>query len=563
MPISYTRRIDIGFFIAVVLICSLVSSVYMSFTRMNQQKARVEHTYQVIFTLQEIIGNLSDVQGSVRGYIITGREDYLAPYQIAMPKVSNALEKLAILVADNAEQRERSSSLQQHVVQRVSIAEAAIDTYRKDGQKKAMDSISSGSGKREMDEIRVIVADMVAEEKKLLDIRKTSVEDFTKLTLYAGASGAFLCLVILFTVFYLIHNELRARARTEASLRDAADLMERHNNETKLVSRMGYYLSSCREREEVYKVISEYLPQLFPQSWGCVSVYNDTRTTLLPTMTWGNLPEGMTMGFGPDDCWALRQGRGHLVIPENTTPVCEHLKNVDPHNVSFCLPMQAQGETVGQIYFGATVEGAKHVGRHEMGTMRRITEQISLALVNLDLQHALREQSIKDPLTKLFNRRYLEETMVREIARATRHQLPISILIMDIDFFKKVNDTYGHDGGDAVLQAFAKLLGIKIRKEDMACRLGGEEFVLVLPSASIDLAKARAQEICDNTRDLRIKHQNQIISITVSIGVAIFPDDGTAPEDLLQNADLALYRAKHQGRNQVVVFNPSLIQKTA
>lgn len=557
MPLSYAKRIDIGFFVAIVLICSVVSSVYVSFKQMNHQKDQVEHTYQVIFTLKDIISDLSDVQGSVRGYIITGLEDYLAPYHLAMPKVDDSLERLDLLVLDNPEQHEKFLSLRQHVKNRIEIAENAIDIYRKEGQPAAMESIRTGSGKREMDEIRVIVAEMGAEEKRLLDIRKTAVEDFNKLTLYAGAFGVFVCVIILLAVFYLIHREFRFRAQTEGSLRDAVDSLERHNDETKLVSRMADYLRGCRERAEVYTVISENLPLLFPQSFGMITMFHEDGGNLSPAMTWGKLPDGVSGDFRAEDCWALRQGRGHLVTPENSAPVCPHLEKVDKKYVSFCLPLQAQGETIGQIYFGALAAEAKHVGKHEMATMRRITEQISLALANLDLQQALKEQSIKDPLTKLYNRRYLDEMLARELSRMERSGKKLSVLIMDIDFFKKVNDTYGHEAGDAVLVSFAAMLLQKVRKEDIACRLGGEEFVLILPESTPDLAQSRAEEICEATRKMSIKYQNQSIPVTVSIGVCIYPDHGGTPDELLNHADQCLYKAKRDGRDRVVVYDPA------
>lgn len=561
MPLSYAKKIDLGFFIAIVLICSVVSSVYVSFTQMNHQKSRVEHTYTVISTLQETISGLSDVQGSVRGYIITGQEDYLAPYHLAMPKVEDALSRLGGLISDNPEQSDRYKSLQSHVVQRVKIAADAIETYRDKGQKIAIESIKGGSGKREMDEIHAIVADMIAEEKRLLESRKTAVENFSALTLVSGAAGVIVCVCILLTVFFLIHREFRFRAKTENSLRDAVDMMERHNAETNLVSRMGDYLRGCRERSEVYNVISENLPALFPQSWGSISVFNEERTSLVPAMSWNKVPEGAEAEFEPEDCWALRQGRGHLVLPDNSAPTCPHLEHVDKKNVSFCLPMQAQGETIGQIYFGAVAAEAKHVGRHEMGTMRRITEQISLALANLDLQQALKEQSIRDPLTKLYNRRYLDETFARELARMQRNKSTLCVLLMDIDHFKKVNDTYGHEAGDAVLIEFAKMLSNKVRKEDIACRLGGEEFVLVLPDAPLSLGQARAEEVCEATRNMIIKYQGQAIPVTVSVGVSMAPDHAKTGEELLNLADQCLYKAKRDGRNRVIVYGDEVAKE--
>ncbi len=193
-----------------------------------------------------------------------------------------------------------------------------------------------------------------------------------------------------------------------------------------------------------------------------------------------------------------------------------------------------------------------------LGFLTCLVILLATALSNLQLQKALNEQSTRDPLTQLFNRRYLEETMTRELARAQRHTKKLSVLIMDIDHFKKVNDTHGHDAGDAVLIAFAKLLSQKIRKEDIACRLGGEEFVLVLPDADVTLAQKRAEEICEATHKMAVTFQKQTINVTVSIGVCMYPDHGQASEELLHHADLALYKAKHEGRDRVAVYNPDI-----
>ncbi len=183
---------------------------------------------------------------------------------------------------------------------------------------------------------------------------------------------------------------------------------------------------------------------------------------------------------------------------------------------------------------------------------------VFLTLANLQFQGILRDQGVRDPMTRLFNRRYLDETLMREIARAKRNGQSIATLMMDIDHFKRVNDTHGHDGGDAVLCHFAKILEGKIRKEDIACRMGGEEFILILPTANAELAMARAQEICDATRDLKIDFEGRLIKVTVSIGVCVFPDHAATGEELLARADFALYRAKNEGRDRAILFNPAL-----
>ncbi len=559
MKISYRKRITVSFIIAVLVMLSVGASVYNSFRVMNTEKDRVDHTYTVISTLEEVLSNIKDVQSSQRGYVITGMEEYLVPYHLAIPKIGDDLVALTHLIADNPAQVKRSDELNEHVKNRIDVAEKIIAVTKQQGQKAAINMVKQGSGKHEMDQIRAIVAEMISEEQKLLASRRTSVENYTLVTLYAGLSGLLICIGILTAVFALIHKESAQRIKTEDSLREAMERMERHNAEALLVGRLGDYLRGSREQHEAYEMIASTMPALFPHSFGSVSLFNNSRDMLQPVLRWGDLPKEADHEFEAEDCWALRQGKGHLVVGnDETVPVCPHLENVGEENVSYCLPMQAQGETIGQIYFGAERDKVRHVSTHEMGMMRRVTEQISLAIANLNLQRALKEQSIKDPLTKLYNRRYLEETLNRECSRALRGEQPLCVLIMDIDHFKKVNDTYGHDGGDAVLVAFAKLLSTKIRKEDIACRLGGEEFILVLPAATLELATHRAQEICDAARSMKVKFQSQTLAVTVSVGVAAFPEHADAPDELIQKADQCLYKAKQSGRNQVVVYDPKM-----
>jgi diguanylate cyclase (GGDEF)-like protein len=181
-------------------------------------------------------------------------------------------------------------------------------------------------------------------------------------------------------------------------------------------------------------------------------------------------------------------------------------------------------------------------------------EQVGLSVANLRLREALREQSIRDPLTGLFNRRYLEETLEREIRRAVRSECVLGILMLDLDHFKKFNDTFGHEAGDTVLRETAAFLTRCVRAEDIVCRFGGEEFVIILPIADIHATQARAERIRSKLRELTILHQGKTVGqVSVSVGVAELPQHGTTPKTLLEAADAAMYAAKRAGRDRVVV----------
>ena len=186
-----------------------------------------------------------------------------------------------------------------------------------------------------------------------------------------------------------------------------------------------------------------------------------------------------------------------------------------------------------------------------------VAEHLSLALANLKLQERLRSQSIRDPLTSLFNRRYMEESLDREMRRAVRGSHPLSIIMLDLDHFKQFNDLFGHEAGDVVLREVGAVLQRSIRGEDIACRYGGEEFTLILPQVSLLDAAQRAELVRESIKRLNIEHRRTPLGpVTVSLGVAVFPDHGPNGEAVLRAADAALYQAKARGRDRVAM-NPA------
>lgn len=191
-----------------------------------------------------------------------------------------------------------------------------------------------------------------------------------------------------------------------------------------------------------------------------------------------------------------------------------------------------------------------------------LREEVSKRLVaEEDLTQAnwsLHEQAMRDPLTGLYNRRYLMDFFERELHRARRGEERLGVMMIDIDHFKRCNDTFGHAAGDAVLSAVAKYMLSLIRGEDMLCRYGGEEFVLVQAKASAEAVMQRAEKFREGTRSLDIVHDRQRIGpVTVSIGISMFPDHAASSGALLQVADVALYKAKNAGRDQVVMGGES------
>jgi len=214
--------------------------------------------------------------------------------------------------------------------------------------------------------------------------------------------------------------------------------------------------------------------------------------------------------------------------------------------------MPAQGETLGVLHVQSQREENLDEAKRQLADT--VVEQAGMALSNLKLREALREQSIRDPLTGLYNRRYMEEVLTQQLSRVTRQLHPLGIIMIDIDNFKLFNDTDGHAAGDAVLRELGRFLQSHIRGEDIACRYGGEEFTLIMPDASLEVAQQRAELLRQEAKQLRWRDAGPSHDpITLSAGVAIYPQHGRTIETVLRAADTALYRAKQEGRDRVIV----------
>lgn len=330
------------------------------------------------------------------------------------------------------------------------------------------------------------------------------------------------------------------------------ELTERSQRAT-LLAKMGEVMQTCITKDEVFAAALGFAPRIFPARRGAVALLNDRRDLVEIAGSWHDcrLPEKV---FEANRCWALRTGHPHLVVAGDTTAPCAHAVGVQ--NTYLCIPILAQGEALGILHFQATDE-APTLADSELSFKTTFAGQVGLSVANIRLREALRTQSIKDPLTGLYNRRYLEEMLEREIRRAVRAEQALGILMLDLDHFKKFNDTYGHDAGDTVLRESATFLAKSIRAEDIVCRFGGEEFVVILPTANLKASCARAERIRSRLREMTVLHQGQSLGmVTVSVGVAALPQHGTSPKELLAAADAALYRAKKDGRDRVVAAEP-------
>jgi diguanylate cyclase (GGDEF)-like protein len=270
------------------------------------------------------------------------------------------------------------------------------------------------------------------------------------------------------------------------------------NREARLLSELNEWLQSCKSLEELYQMVGEFVSRLLPGCAGTLYIYANSRDVLETARVWNGAHS--TTAIQPDDCWGLRRGRTYTSGEGEIHFPCAHVASADVKDYC-CIPILAHGETIGMLHLEFAASGAKDCGAHgaaDMAEQRRLglvcAEQISLAIANVKLRDQLRDQSIRDALTGMFNRRYLLETCRREFSRATRAGQPVSMLSIDVDHFKKFNDNHGHDAGDTVLRAVGDLLKSSFRDEDVPCRFGGEEFVVLLPGATAEAAAQKADD---------------------------------------------------------------------
>jgi len=278
---------------------------------------------------------------------------------------------------------------------------------------------------------------------------------------------------------------------------------------------------------------------------------DNSRKTIERRSGWGG--GGTTLeSFPIDACCGMRGGRARWCTPKGSVLHCAHFEGAPPERY-ICMPLMAHGDTLGVLCVECADEAAtRHVERH-LPPLSALLQLTSMTVAAINLRSKLENQSIRDSLTGLFNRHFMEITMEREIRRATRRENSMAVLMIDADNFKQFNDTFGHKAGDTVLRSIADRFLTSVRSEDIVCRYGGEEFVIILPDITSEKAAERAEQIRESVSRLRVtENGNTLGAVTISIGVAVFPQDGRTIEVLLQASDRSLYAAKKYGRNQVV-----------
>lgn len=354
-----------------------------------------------------------------------------------------------------------------------------------------------------------------------------------------------------------VFQDITELLRAEGELRAANAALERRMVELELrsdmmewISQLGDMLQSSLDIEESHEVLGVLLPRIFRGLSGVVYLRDENRPEQVPVARWGAL-QGPWQSADPSSCWAVRRGSAHAVGVDGQLR-CRHLAGLP--SCSRCVPLMAHGQLVGLLVLASSPAQA---GALEMlgGLAAMVAEQIALAVSNIRLRERLRQQSLRDQLTGLYNRRFFDDWLTKQISLVQRQSGQLGVAILDLDHFKRFNDTHGHLVADQVLVRFSALLQDSVRAEDVVCRWGGEEFLIAFPGTSMAQVCGVLERILAALIRLEIHdgEGNRISMPTFSAGLACLPDHATHQEQLIRLADLALYKAKNSGRNCIVV----------
>ncbi|MES0811002.1 diguanylate cyclase [Roseibium sp. SCPC15] len=322
--------------------------------------------------------------------------------------------------------------------------------------------------------------------------------------------------------------------------------------EIRLLSELNEWLQSSSSLDELFGMVSRFMTKLLPSSAGAVYVYSNSRDVLDGACSWNG--GKLEAHIRPTSCWGLRRGRPYVFGDGEVSFACEHVTPGEDDEVYLCLPILAHGETVGLMHLTPSAQASKEEFLEQRKLAQMAAEQVSLAIANTRMRDELHNQSIRDPLTGLFNRRHFIDLLRTSLERSQHSGQPVSLVSIDVDHFKKFNDNHGHDAGDMVLRAVGSMLEEACESDQVPCRLGGEEFMVLLPSSSTDAAAIVAEKLREAIEKIVVRYgEKNLPKITISCGVAGYPSHGRLPQDLMKSADDALYKSKDDGRNRVTV----------
>ncbi|WP_210485172.1 diguanylate cyclase [Microvirga antarctica] len=486
---------------------------------------------------------LLDLETGARGFVLSSRMDYLQPYNDGLKTLDGAKATLATLdrfVASSpgAVPGTRTfSALVAHL--RAEIATMVAGAQR-GGAEVTGPRVGLDSTKVTMDVLREYIVDFLTIGTDSANAAEEDLAGMQKLLLLLQIVSGGTILAALVFAFRGTARESRARAVAVTQAVGSREQVEH-------LFAMTDMLQSATGYDDANAVLRATVRRLLPNFGGALYIFNNSGDRLDLSTAWGpgEADPAAPKVITPSQCWALKRGKPHLNLGHEGALRCGHALG---DQSALEIPMLARGEVYGLLQiFSPNLTGTDLDAIRPLAIA--IADSMSLALSSIALRERLRNQALRDPLTGLYNRRFMEEVLESFAVQAERRQSPLSAIMIDLDHFKKLNDTHGHAAGDTVLRDVAGVIMASLRKSDIACRYGGEELIILLPDSDLETALAKAETVRIRIAELS---PSEGVAVSASLGVASIPETSSTTEELTAMADEALYKAKQRGRNNVV-----------
>lgn len=486
---------------------------------------------------------LLEVETGARGFVLSSRMDYLQPYIAGLQALENSRPVIATLdqfvseTSGTPEGTRTFTALLAHFRSEVGkmIELAQRGSLDLDGQRAHLDRTKAA-----MDTLRGYTDQLLATRTEEANKAEDELAGLQKLVLVLQIISGTAVFAALILAFRGMARQSRGRALAVAQAIRSREQVEH------LLS-MADMLQSAVGYEDANAVLSATARRLLPGLGGALYIFNNSRDRLDLSTVWssGGATPAVPDVITPAQCWALKRGKPQLNVTAPGSLQCGHALDAKS---TLEVPMLARGEVYGLLQvFSEDPAGADLEETKELAFA--LADSMSLALSSIALRERLRNQALRDPLTGLYNRRFMEEVLDKLTLQAERRKSPISAIMIDLDHFKKLNDRHGHAAGDTVLRDVAGVILSSLRKSDIACRYGGEELFVILPDSDLESTRAKAEGIRAKIAELS---SIDGVSVSASMGVATIPETSATPAELTAMADKALYEAKQAGRNMVV-----------
>lgn len=516
----------------------------------------VVHTNQVRVDVETILVSINEAESTHRGFLLSNDMELRRQSLMAQGKALELVKELPMLVIDNPLQHKKALVLEQLVTKRFDLIENVAHVYQTKGFEEAHKTwLLFREGNQLPEQTRALATEMVKEEHRLLQARQKRTGQLAVWVEIMAISGMGISIALVLLNGMAYRRERRVHHRAAQSTQLAHDQLaesladiEKEHVATQALANFASLLQGCQTIEDIFQVAKHSINNILPNTSGTFYLMRTSRDHVEAQADWGQAWPERPDSFMPVHCWGMRQGRSFKSVPHQLC--CPHRQGQTTVSMdwSTCVPMTAQGSEVGLLFI-------QHPEKWNGSAMAEaVSEQLALAITNMRLRETLRTQSLRDPLTGLSNRREIDEQLPREIARSQQDKQPMSLLVLDIDHFKRFNDRFGHDAGDDVLREFSHTLRQSVRTQDIVARMGGEEFMIVLLGTNAKQAQQVADHIRVQVEAMNVSHRGiSLGKVTTSIGVAECPQHATDAQTLITMADAALYQAKNQGRNRVAV----------